>query len=180
MADFGDSAALERACAGAECIYLVTPAHPEMRRWKANAIEAAKGADVQHVVLATGLGASPKARLTFGMWHSETQELLKASGLVWTFVQPTYFMQNLLWQAATSSTTASVTTSWSARSPGSTRDIADVAAEALTGEGHEGKTYGLTGPETLTGDEIAALLTEATGHTVTSTPPCPLIRPRRV
>ena len=59
VADFGDSAALDRACAGAECIYLVTPAHPEMCRWKANAIEA-KGAGVQHVVLATGLGASPR------------------------------------------------------------------------------------------------------------------------
>ena len=95
VADFTDPAALNRACLTAERIYLVTPAHRHMRRWKADTIEAAKAAGVRHVVLATGLGASPKARLTFGMWHSETQELLKESGLDWTFVQPTYFMQNL-------------------------------------------------------------------------------------
>ena len=41
-ADFTDPAALARACDGAEKIYLVTPAHLDMRQWKANVIEAAK------------------------------------------------------------------------------------------------------------------------------------------
>ncbi|MEP4423334.1 MAG: NAD(P)H-binding protein, partial [Nitratireductor sp.] len=63
-ADFSDPAALAKACAGAEKIYLVTPAHLDMRRWKANVIEAAKAAGVRHVVLATGLGAAPKAKVT--------------------------------------------------------------------------------------------------------------------
>ncbi|MDP3378343.1 MAG: NmrA family NAD(P)-binding protein [Brevundimonas sp.] len=47
VADYTDRAALERACAGAERIYLVTPAHQDMRRWKANAIGAAKAAGVR-------------------------------------------------------------------------------------------------------------------------------------
>lgn len=171
VADYTDRAALERACAGAERIYLVTPAHQDMRRWKANAIGAAKAAGVRHVVLATGLGASPKARLTFGMWHSETQELLKESGLDWTFLQPTYFMQNLLWHAESIARDSVYhddlggPVAWI-----DARDIGDVAAEALTGTGHEGKAYGLTGPEALPGDAIAALLSEATGRTVTCAP----------
>jgi len=170
-ANFTDPAALERACAGAERIYLVTPAHLDMRRWKANAIEAAKAAGVRHVVLATGLGASPKAKVTFGKWHSETQELLKESGLDWTFVQPTYFMQNLLWQADTIARDGVYyddlggPVAWI-----DARDIADVAAEALTGAGHEGKTYGLTGPEALTGEDIASILSEVTGRAITCVP----------
>ncbi|MBC7139803.1 MAG: SDR family oxidoreductase [Defluviimonas sp.] len=170
-ANFTDPAALERACAGAERIYLVTPAHLDMRRWKANAIEAAKAAGVRHVVLATGLGASPKAKVTFGRWHSETQELLKQSGMDWTFVQPTYFMQNLLWQAQGIAKTGIYhddlggPVAWI-----DARDIADVAAEALTGSGHEGKTYGLTGPEALTGADIAAILSEVTGRPITCAP----------
>jgi uncharacterized protein YbjT (DUF2867 family) len=142
-----------------------------MRRWKANAIEAAKAAGVRHVVLATGLGASPKAKVTFGKWHSETQELLKESGLDWTFVQPTYFMQNLLWQADTIARDGVYyddlggPVAWI-----DARDIADVAAEALTGAGHEGKTYGLTGPEALTGEDIAAMLSEVTGRAITCAP----------
>jgi len=173
-ANFADATALENACAGADKIYLVTPAHLDMRQWKANAITAAKAAGVQHVVLATGLGASPKAGLTFGKWHSETQELLKESGLDWTFVQPTYFMQNLMWQAGSIAKDGVYyddlggPVSWI-----DARDIADVAAEALTGEGHASKGYGLTGPEALTGEEIAAVLSEETGRSITSAPLSP-------
>ena len=171
VADFTDPAALARACDGAEKIYLVTPAHLNMRQWKANVIEAAKAAGVRHIVLATGLGASPKAGLTFGKWHSETQELLKQSGLDWTFVQPTYFMQNLLWQAGNIAKDAVYyddlggPVAWI-----DARDIADVAAEALTAPGYEGKGLGLTGPEALVGEDIAALLFEVTGRTVTCAP----------
>ncbi|PYC46842.1 NAD(P)-dependent oxidoreductase [Litorivita pollutaquae] len=168
-ASFTDLAALEQACAGAEKIYLVTPAHLDMRQWKANAIAAAKAAGVKHVVLATGLGASPKAGLTFGKWHSESQELLKESGLDWTFVQPTYFIQNLMWQAGSIAKNGVYyddlggPVSWI-----DARDIADVAAEALTGADHAGKGYGVTGPEALTGDEIAAVLSDVTGRSITS------------
>ncbi|MDT0498951.1 SDR family oxidoreductase [Algiphilus sp. W345] len=170
-ANFTDPAALERACAGADKIYLVTPAHLDMRQWKANAIAAAKAAGVQYVVLATGLGASPKAGLTFGKWHSETQELLKESGLDWTFVQPTYFMQNLLWQAGSIAKDGVYyddlggPVAWI-----DARDIAEVAAEALTGPGHQGKGYGLTGPEALTGEDVAAVLSEVTGQSIRCAP----------
>jgi uncharacterized protein YbjT (DUF2867 family) len=170
-ADFTDPAALARACDRAEKIYLVTPAHLDMRQWKANVIKAAKAAGVRHVVVATGLGASPKAGLTFGKWHSETQELLKQSGLDWTFVQPTYFMQNLLWQAGNIAKDAVYyddlggPVAWI-----DARDIADVAAEALTAPGYEGKALGLTGPEALAGEDIAALLSAVTGRNVTCAP----------
>jgi len=170
-ADFTDPAALARACDEAEKIYLVTPAHLNMRQWKANVIEAAKAAGVRHIVVATGLGASPKAGLTFGKWHSETQELLKQSGLDWTFVQPTYFMQNLFWQTSNIAKNGVYhddlggPVAWI-----DARDIADVAAEALTAPGYEGKALGLTGPEALTGEDIAALLSGVTGRTVTCAP----------
>ncbi len=170
-ADFTDPAALAQACDDAEKIYLVTPAHLNMRQWKANVIEAAKAAGVRHIVVATGLGASPKAGLTFGKWHSETQELLKQRGLEWTFVQPTYFMQNLLWQTGNIAKDAVYyddlggPVAWI-----DARDIADVAAEALTAPGYEGKALGLTGPEALTGEDIAALLSRVTGRTVTCAP----------
>ena len=167
VASFEDQGSLARACAGAERVYLVTPAHTHMRQWKANAIAAAKAAGVRHVVLATGLGASPKAKLTFGKWHSETQELLKSSGLDWTFIQPTYFMQNLLWQAEGIARERIYKddlggpVAWI-----DARDIADVAAEALTGSGHEGQAYGLTGSEALAGEDIAQMLSEETGRAI--------------
>ena len=76
-------------------------------------------------------------------------------------------MQNLLWQAGNISKDAVYyddlggPVAWI-----DARDIADVAAEALTAPGYEGKALGLTGPEALAGDDIAALLSGVTGRTV--------------
>jgi len=168
VVDYEDPAALARACKGAQKAFLVTPAHQDMRRWKANLIRAAADAGIRHMVMSTGLGASPKARLTFGIWHSDSQELLKESGMGWTLIQPTYFMQNLLWQADSIATENTYLddlggcVSWV-----DARDIADVSAEALTGEGHLGKTYGLTGKEALSGGDIAALLQQTLGRDIT-------------
>jgi uncharacterized protein YbjT (DUF2867 family) len=46
------------------------------------------------------------------------------------------------------------------------RDVAAVAVAALTGPGHEGKTYTLTGPEAVTFDEVAAVLSARAGTPV--------------
>jgi uncharacterized protein YbjT (DUF2867 family) len=45
-------------------------------------------------------------------------------------------------------------------------DIAEIAAKVLTGAGHEGKTYPLTGPQALTMTEVAEKLSAATGKTI--------------
>ena len=47
------------------------------------------------------------------------------------------------------------------------RDIAAAAAAALTGVGHAGRTYTLTGPEALSHAEMAAYLSHAAGRTIT-------------
>ena len=80
-------------------------------------------------------------------------------------------MQNLLWQAGNIAKDGVYyddlggPVAWI-----DARDIADVAAEALTAPGYEGKALGLTGPEALAGEDIAALLSEVTGRTVTCAP----------
>lgn len=167
-ASFDDPDALALACEGAEKAFLVTPAHLDMRRWKANVIGAAAKAGVKHVVMSTGLGASPKARLTFGIWHSESQEVLKASGMNWTLIQPTYFMQNLLWQADSIAQGAYLDELGGPVSWVDARDIADIAATALTSEGHNGKAYGITGAQALDGAEIAALLSKAASRQISA------------
>ncbi|MFI6574217.1 NmrA family transcriptional regulator [Nocardiopsis sp. NPDC050513] len=45
-------------------------------------------------------------------------------------------------------------------------DLAEVAVAALTGDGHAGRTYDLTGPRSLTFAEAAAVLSEASGRAV--------------
>ena len=46
------------------------------------------------------------------------------------------------------------------------RDVVDVALKALTEDGHEGKSYTLTGPSAVSFHEVAAALSEALGKQV--------------
>ena len=46
------------------------------------------------------------------------------------------------------------------------RDIVDVAAKVLTEDGHQGKTYGLTGPASISFHDVAAGLSKALGKEV--------------
>ena len=46
------------------------------------------------------------------------------------------------------------------------RDVASVAAILLTKDGHDGKTYDVTGPEALSNQEIAGILTRELGRTI--------------
>jgi uncharacterized protein YbjT (DUF2867 family) len=50
------------------------------------------------------------------------------------------------------------------------RDVAAVAAQALTGSGHGGRTYTLTGPELLSLPEQAAIVADVLGRAVTTAP----------
>jgi uncharacterized protein YbjT (DUF2867 family) len=49
-------------------------------------------------------------------------------------------------------------------------DVAATAAAVLTSDGHEGRTYELTGPEPVTFHDVAAQLSEATGRPVQFVP----------
>ncbi len=50
------------------------------------------------------------------------------------------------------------------------RDIADCAVSVLTSDGHEGKTYDVTGPEAISVSDMAASFAKELGHDVTYVP----------
>ena len=92
--------------------------------------------------------------------------------MAWTFVQPGYFMQNLLMYADAIRNSGEFymplgdgKVSWI-----DARDIAAVAATALTTSGHENRAYPVTGPEALGGADLAAILSETARHTVNYVP----------
>ncbi|HEX8116556.1 MAG TPA: NAD(P)H-binding protein, partial [Pyrinomonadaceae bacterium] len=111
----------------------------------------------------------------FGRWHGQAENLLKTSGLKWTILRPNFFMQNLLGQARQIAATGSIfqPVGDARASFIDARDIAAVAARALTEEGHDEQTYTLTGPEALSYRDIAAKLSEASGRSVAYVPVSP-------
>jgi uncharacterized protein YbjT (DUF2867 family) len=64
-------------------------------------IDAAKAAGVRHVIKFSGLDARPDTTFPFGLMHKEIEEYLERSGLAWTQLRPTGFMQEYLRETPT-------------------------------------------------------------------------------
>jgi len=168
QADLAAPASVEGLFSGVRSMFLLTGNHPDMARLQIAAIDAAARAHVEDVVKLSALGASDHSRLPIGRAHYEAESALMASGMRWTILRPHVFMQNLLGQArAIAHEGRIVGGSGDGRIPFiDTRDIAAVAAVALTRPGHDGQKYILTGPEALSYSDIARILSGVIGRPV--------------
>jgi uncharacterized protein YbjT (DUF2867 family) len=164
--DLAKPESLHSAFSGVEKLFLVS-AGVEGRTLEKNAIAAAKRAGVQHVVKLSVIGADQPV-FTFARWHAEMEQALLASGLKWTLLRPGTFMSNaLFWVDTIKSQGAFYDPVGEGRyAPIDPADIGAVAVKALTGAGHEGRAYTLTGPESLSLAEQAQKLSKALGKPV--------------
>lgn len=105
------------------------------------------------------------------LWGTEpdsTHEAVRAGNFEWTVVEPGEFMSNAL-EWVDSIRAEGVVREAFAEIPSAMvheRDIAAVAAAALTEEGHDGMRYTLTGPEELTVPEKVRIVSEAIGRAI--------------
>ena len=171
IGDLDKPETLDAAFRGADRVFLATPVSPDQVALAHNGIAAAERAGSPHIVrLSAGAldtAADSPARVT--RQHAEIDAELEASGLPYTILRPHNFMQNTLMAAQTVASDGAVYMPMKEGKLGmiDVRDIADVAAKVLTEAGHEGKTYGLTGPASISYHDIAAGLSEALGKEVT-------------
>ncbi|MBC8104799.1 MAG: SDR family oxidoreductase [Cytophagales bacterium] len=155
---------------GVKKAFLLVPADPRLAEMHESFVAAAMAAGVQHLVKSSALGAATGAPVRFWDWHGQGETLVKDAGIPWTLLQPTNFAQGFL-QFAPVIQQQNAFFDPLGTAPVSyvdVRDIAAVAARTLTdaGEAHQGRTYVLTGGEALTGEQVAALLSEAAGRTI--------------
>jgi uncharacterized protein YbjT (DUF2867 family) len=157
IADFADKQSLAAALRGVESLYLVCSPIRELVQLEGNAIEASEAAGVRRIVLNSALGAGDYGK-SFPSWHRKVEDKLKATKMTYCILRPNSFLQNILTyfapsiraQGAFYSSMGNTRTSFL-----DVRDIAAVAAKALAGGQHDGKTYELNGPEALTYSEVA-------------------------
>jgi uncharacterized protein YbjT (DUF2867 family) len=167
QADLEQPETLEPALRGAERAYFVTSG--EVTQRSPEFFAAASRAGVRHIVRLSGsFMVREQHGIRFDEWHHQAELDLERSGLAWTHLHPSYFMQNLLIQGA--SGTLALPLADRPVNLVDIRDIASVAVAALTGAGHAGQAYDITGPEALSFFEVAATLTAATGRAFSYTP----------
>ena len=159
---------LNAAMRGIEKVFLLSPSGPEQLEREGNATEAAKRAGVKHIIKLSVFGASPFSPIVLGQWHWYSEKNIEESGIPFTFVRPTLFMQNFRQFASTIKTEGKIYAPAGDAKVSfiDARDIAAVAVAALTKPGHENKVYEITGPEALSYDEMAKSFSEAIGKPV--------------
>lgn len=157
------------ALADVERALLISSAGPLMLETQCTFIDAARRAGVRHVFklsgAESGIGFDPENfRSTRN--HEQVQRYLEGSGLSWTHLRPSQFMQDYLPGAPTGATDGSLTLPLgdTELSPIDLEDVARIAFALLTSDGHEGKSYDVTGPEALTMHDIAARISDAIGE----------------
>ncbi len=123
---------------------------------------------VRHIVKLSTIEAGREPMIGHGKFHREREELIRASGLAWTFLRPTMFMSTALDWADTIKHQDRVIFPGGEGQVGAVDpwDIAAVAAAALTAEGHESQEYALTGPELLSMGEMTRIIGQQLGRPI--------------
>ncbi len=161
VGDLEQPATLAAALRGVDSLFLLT----FQTQQDANVLAAARANGVRRIVKLSTLEAGDE-HMQIGRWHRERESLIEASGLEWTFLRPGMYMSNCLdWWADTIQAQGGVFFPGGKGrvAPIDPRDVAAVAAAALTQPGHTGCIYELTGPELLTIREMVETIGRALG-----------------
>jgi uncharacterized protein YbjT (DUF2867 family) len=169
VADFDETPAISAALDGAGRAYLVTPSSEQAEEQQTRFADLAAKAGTRHLVVLSQLGSDQQSPVRFLRYHAAVERHVRDLGIACTFLRPNLYFQGLLTFAGSISTQGKfyAPIGDATVSAVDVRDIAAVAAVALTEPGHEGATYTLTGPEAITHSQIAAALTNGLGRTVT-------------
>lgn len=160
--DYARPETLARAFEGIESYFSVSPLVLELAETGIQAVSAAKKAGVRRIVRSSVLGAANNS-VTFPRWHRAVEEAIEGSGLSYTTLQPTSFMQNYLSFADSIKKQGKfyAPLADSKMSLVDARDIADAAVVVLAEAGHESKKYKITGGEAISSQDSAQALSEA-------------------
>ena len=166
--EYTDASSIARAVEGVERLFLVTPFTADQVELAGRVVSAAKKAGVKHVVKLSAIGADVEPGIQLGRWHRAVEKEIEASGLSYTLLRPNNFFENFVnfygpdaqgniylpWGSAKCSFIAG-------------SDIARVAVNALTEDGHAGRAYELSGPEAIGIADAAETLSKVTGRKIT-------------
>lgn len=172
--DFEDPSTFEAATQGVDKVFLLgPPLILNLDSLLTPFIDFLKTKEIKRVVYVGSLGMEKLADLSF---HVILSEKLKKDGFDYTILKPSFFAQNFKNYESDNITQRSIT-----YAPAGTgkvafvdvNDIARVAVKALLEDGHIGKEYEITGPETHSYADAASILSKVLDKQVVYPNPSP-------
>jgi uncharacterized protein YbjT (DUF2867 family) len=162
---------LSAALDSVERVLLISSSNERMVETQCSFIDACKHAGVPHLIKFSGeesqIGFDPKL-FRFTREHEEIEDHLENSGLQWTFLRPSQFMQVYLREAGAIKTKGALFLPLEdiKMSPVDVQDIAKIAVSLLYRGGHLSERLRITGPQALSMAEIASIIGTVTGRPV--------------
>lgn len=166
--DYDQPASMVAAMAGAEKLLLISGTRVGARVAQHQAaVDAAVAAGVGHVVYTSFIGIDDPANpAEVRHDHIETERLIRASGLAFTFLRDAHYADAMILMAGPG---VMASGQWISNAGLGKEamvwrdDCAACAVAVLAGEGHENRTYDITGPELQDFAEVTALMAALTG-----------------
>jgi len=163
LGDFSDEAAFATALKGIDAVYMVTNQSDAFKSDLQRMVRQVEQAGVARFVMLSAEG-DPESDIFFVRRTGELEQIVRGTGLDWTFLRPDWFMQNFAGFVAAGMVAFP-------DGPGKTsfvdvRDIAEVAIKALTETGHTQRTYRLTGPDAMTFAGAASRISAGLGRDI--------------
>jgi uncharacterized protein YbjT (DUF2867 family) len=169
--DYSKPESIADALNNVDRLFLRIPPVVEMIDISSNFIKEAKKNGVKLIVKLSAMGADLKPGYISGRLHIEVEKVIEESGIPFVFLRPNSFMQNFMTRSS-----QTIKTQSTIRLPAGdarislvdARDVAAVTAEVLTRNGnqHVNKIYDITGPESLSHDQIAKILCKELGRSI--------------
>ena len=168
--DFTKPASLRKAFAGGNRMLLISIGFSRMPRPEAhrNAIEAAIADGVRHIAYTSWIALSRADHTGLGADHYATERILERSGVAWTFLRNSVYMEGVLPAAERMAATGRAVVPPDDPHIGyvSRADCAAAAAAVLSTPGHDDKVYDITGPALVDTRELAAAVSAVTGQRI--------------
>lgn len=166
--DFEDTASIARALDGVDAVFLSSADHPNKVSHETAVIEAARAAGIHKIVKASTIGAGAGSPLPPFDWHGRIEDNLRASAIPSVVLHSYFYMTNLLASAESVRQTGKLFAPLGEARIAmiDPRDTGAVGAAALVTDGYDNKILDLSGPESVTYEQIAGELSRAAGRTV--------------
>ena len=150
-------------------LHICPPMHPAEDKLAARMIRLCEAQGVERFVLYSVL--HPLADVPHHRRKLEAEHALLNSGLAYTILQPCRYMQHLnaIWAQVRDQGLHAMPFESKARfSLVDLQDLAEASAKVMVEPGHDYATYQLAGPERLSMEDCAAILTGILGRVVTA------------
>lgn len=176
VASYADGAAVRSALNGVDTVFMVSGSEEPGRLAAHRAfVDAAVAAGVRRIVYTSFFAAAADATFTLARDHWHTEQHIRATGRAFTFLRDNLYADVLVPFAGPAGVLLGPAGDGRV-SAVARRDVADVAVAVLraaasgasgaAGSPHDGRTYDLTGPESLSLADAARIITEVTGRAV--------------